>query len=98
MKILVIGASGLLGSNIVAHALRRNHTVLAIVNKFPMSSQKGLTVIESDLTDSSVLDRLFLDNWPDVVVNAAAISQPDQAAANPELADQLNVRIPMRMA
>ena len=98
MKILVTGASGLLGSNIVSQALRRNHSVVALANQFAMPARENVEVVHADLKDPVPLERLMLDHWPDVVVNAAAISQPDIVKEQPELAQAINVNLPHRIA
>ncbi|MEM7672530.1 MAG: SDR family oxidoreductase [Verrucomicrobiota bacterium] len=98
MKILVTGASGLLGSNVVTQALRRNHSVIGMVNSFDMPARERLELVSMDLQDSKSLDRRLLDHWPDVIVNTAAISQPDAVHSQPELAANVNVAMPMRLA
>ncbi|MGB0372477.1 MAG: SDR family oxidoreductase [Opitutales bacterium] len=98
MKILVTGASGLLGSNVVTQALRRNHSVVGLSNSHVLAPREGLEVVNVDLSEISSLDRLLLDHWPDVIVNAAAISQPDIVAKEPELAEHMNVAMPLRVA
>ena len=51
-----------------------------------------------DLGDLNGLERPLFDRWPDVILNAAAISEPDQVSKDPAAARILNVDFPHRLA
>ncbi len=104
MKILLTGASGLVGHAAMQAALARGHEVLAVGReRLPVppiaaaAGKKALTV-QCDLADDGALDRLAFDYYPDVIINAAAVSNQAAAAAQPELAEKLNVALPRRLA
>jgi len=78
MKILVTGADGLLGHDLVEAALAGGHEVRAL----------GPT--DLDVTDAGrVLNRLEIDR-PDAIVNCAAWSDVDGAEEDPAGADRVN--------
>lgn len=69
MKIALIGASGFVGSGILAESLRRGHSVTAIarnVDKLPRHPR--LTPVKGDATDSQALASLL--GGHDVVISA----------------------------
>ena len=54
MKIALIGASGMVGSRILDEALRRNHTVTAIVrNPGQIAPRPGVHAVAGDATDAA---------------------------------------------
>jgi putative NADH-flavin reductase len=54
MKVAVIGASGNIGSQIVAEALSRGHTITAVArNPERVATLAGLTAVRGDLADPS---------------------------------------------
>lgn len=98
MKIILTGASGLLGSAFARAAKRRGHEVVGIVGH---SSQTidGLTERHAlDLTDFSATERFILDRFPDAIVNCAAFSEADQCEDQPERSRQINVELPTKLA
>lgn len=98
MKILLTGASGLLGNAYAKAAIRRGHDVIALskVNNPPAS---GLSrSLQFDLITPDPLTHLCLETWPDAIVNCAAISNPASVEAQPELAEKINVALPRHLA
>lgn len=78
MKILVTGADGMLGQDLIEVSLAAGHEV------------RGLGRTDLDVTDPErVRDRLEIDR-PDVVVNCAAWTDVDGAEDDPEAADLVN--------
>ncbi|HEY2602264.1 MAG TPA: dTDP-4-dehydrorhamnose reductase [Thermoleophilaceae bacterium] len=67
MKILVTGAAGMLGNDVIRAAEFVNHEVL------------GLARPELDVSDRHALERTFLQERPDAVVNCAAYTDVDGA-------------------
>jgi len=56
MKIALIGATGFVGSKVLAEALERGHAVTALVRSpAKLASSAGLTVTETNVTDPSQL-------------------------------------------
>ncbi len=104
MKILLTGASGMVGHATLQAALARGHEVLAVGHEhlptlpIAAAAQKKAFAIQADLTDDSALDRLIFDFYPDAIVNAAALSSQGAVEAKPELAEKLNVALPRRLS
>ena len=92
MKILVTGASGLLGSRLVEELLSRSHEVVALYNRntVPISHEK-LSRIKMDITERIRLEDLVLKTGPDVIVHAAAYTDVDGCEQNKPYAWKVNV-------
>lgn len=70
MKLAIIGASGFVGTPLLAEALQRGHTVTAIV-RHPekiTTTHPNLTVVQGDASDASAVAQLVAGH--DAVVNA----------------------------
>lgn len=98
MKILCTGASGLAGFNFTRAASEAGHKVLALTGKNELPVMKNVEQRKIDLLDEYALQRIVLDEFPEAVVNCAAVSSPDDVDANPELAEKMNVGLPERLA
>ena len=60
MELVILGASGFIGSAITAEALSRGHTVTAVVNRPErIAAKAGLTVVGLDINDTAALTRLL---------------------------------------
>ncbi len=98
MKVFVFGASGLVGSAVTRACVRRRLDTFSFVG----SRQSGLSGVVSerpiDVTNTESVERLILEEWPDVVVNAAAISSPAEVDRDPSLAEKINVAFPRQLA
>lgn len=71
MKILLIGATGMIGSRILKEATQRGHAVTAAVrNPDRVTTAEGVTAVAFDLADPQHLQNLA--NEVDVVVAAAS--------------------------
>ena len=83
MKLLITGGAGCLGSNLVEHWIPRGHEVLVLDNfatskRETLPSVKRLTVVEGSVADLQLVNRVFRDFAPDVVIHsAAAYKDPD---------------------
>ncbi|MGB0744905.1 MAG: SDR family oxidoreductase, partial [Opitutales bacterium] len=98
MKILLTGASGLLGNAYAAAAIRRGHDVTALSNTMAPTVPGLFRSIQMNLAEVVELTPLILELWPDVIVNCAAISNPTSVDAEPELAEKINVALPRHLA
>lgn len=92
MRILVTGASGLLGLNLALEACRE-HTVFGVVNHHRLSTNK-FTVIEQDLLAEGAIPDILDKTSPDWIVHCAAQANIDLSEADPEPTMQLNAGIP----
>jgi len=95
MRILVTGASGLLGSH-VAHYFSKKHNVIAqfYSNKIDI---RGCHNIAVDLTSDTELKALFKLK-PDIVIHCAALASIDECERNKKLAWNLNVTLTKKIA
>jgi dTDP-4-dehydrorhamnose reductase len=98
MKILLTGASGLVGSAFAQSATRRGHHVIGLTGSYagdiPGLAQKR----SADLTDETALTALALELFPDAIVNCAAVAEPARCDADPARAQALNVALPAHLA
>lgn len=94
MKILLIGASGLLGHAYALAAIRRGHQVTALFNAHEPQIQGLVDSIQLDAHNSEALTALNLELWPEAIINCAAISNPADVDASPKVAEKINVALP----
>lgn len=102
MKILVTGGAGLIGSNFIYYQLKR-HPEDQIVcldaltytgNMETLSKaieRPGFRFVRGDIADRSMVNELFEQERPDIVVNFAAESHVDRSIENPEIFLRTNI-------
>lgn len=97
MKVLVTGGAGYIGSW-VAGMLRRRGSQVVIFDDFANADRRGIeellsdpdvSIIEGDVRDRAAVDQACSD--ADATVHLAGISDPVQAADNPEFVWAVNV-------
>lgn len=98
MKLFVFGASGLVGSAVVRASVRRRIETFSFVGTHPSGVGGVRSERSIDVTDREAVERLILDEWPDVVINAAAVSSPGDVDQNPSRAEKINVAFPRQLA
>jgi dTDP-4-dehydrorhamnose reductase len=96
MRILITGASGLLGLNLALETTHR-HTVFGTVNHHALKTD-AFTVIPTDLLAPGAVERLLERTQPDWVIHCAALANLDACEADPLLAKQLNTDLPVTLA
>lgn len=77
MKIFITGGCGQIGSHIAEMLLERGDEVMAIDNlatgrREHLSSHPNLSVIIDTISDKNLIDRLFAEFKPDIVIHTAA--------------------------
>ncbi len=83
MKVLITGGAGQVGSTVADILLARGDTVVSIDNyntgrRDNLLDQPNLTQVEGSISDFALVDQLFDDFKPDVVVHtAASYKDPD---------------------
>ncbi|WFD35058.1 Vacuolar protein sorting-associated protein vps5 [Malassezia cuniculi] len=92
MRLIVTGASGLLGRAVVAEARQRGYEVKPVA----FSRAQGMERV--DLTDREAVARLVADYKPDAVIHTAAERRPDAVERDPQGAHALNVEAPAALA
>lgn len=94
-RILITGASGLLGLNLALDAAAA-HEVFA-VDRGTLASAP-FQLIKADLLDPAAVRRVLDQSKPEAVIHCAALANLDACEADPDLARQLNVELPARLA
>jgi len=96
MRILITGASGLLGLNLALETTRR-HTVFGTSNAHALRTD-AFTVIPTDLLAPGAVESLLERTHPDWVIHCAALANLEACEADPLLAQQLNTDLPRTLA
>ena len=86
MKVVVFGAGGQVGAELVSQARAVGHEVV------------GLTRVSHDITDGAATRERIHQERPEVVFNAAAYTAVDRAESEPEVAAAINATAPAVMA
>lgn len=96
MRLLVVGANGLLGSNVVRSGRRRDWAISGTYHSTRPSFDIQLT--KFDLQDHDEFGDVIDTHEPDIVVNCAAMTDVDTCETNPEEAYILNSKAPGEIA
>ncbi len=96
MRILITGASGLLGLNIALETADQ-HAVFGQVNS-NMIQTDAFTVLKTDLLEPGAVKRLLDQTQPDWVIHCAALANLEACENDPDLAWELNTEIPRKLA
>jgi dTDP-4-dehydrorhamnose reductase len=86
LKVMVTGASGLVGRAVVSHCTSQGERVIAL-------DRRGL-----DIADESKVDAAFDRDPPDVVINCGAWTDVDGCEGDPERAQVVNAHGPELLA
>lgn len=98
MRILLAGASGLVGAEVARQAAGMGHVVVGLVGRWT-GTIPGVTEAHAvDLADSGCVTEWVRRTRPDIVINAAAISEPAACETNPIVSQALNVTLPANLA
>jgi dTDP-4-dehydrorhamnose reductase len=95
-RLLITGASGLLGANLVM-VTERSFDVIAVVHTQDIAFSRAQTV-RADLTDANHIQKLFEDYRPDGVIHCAADTAIDDLDPNPDRATLLNTEMAREVA
>jgi dTDP-4-dehydrorhamnose reductase len=101
-KILITGASGFLGWYLCDEAVKFNAYVLALCRSrkpsfFPEFNQ-NIQVLQCDLLNQEKISALFETYKPDIVIHAAALSQPNKCQEAPEESFAVNITASQHLA
>ena len=86
MKVALFGSKGLVGSAVLRALNQRKHSCLQYAHQSLADPERCICLSNKDL-----LTRKLLDEWPDAVINCAAISSPDSVNQDPLFARKVNV-------
>jgi len=90
-RVLVVGGAGLLGQYLVDEARRRGHEVLAS-HRGPPPSGTGAAWLRLDLRDRHAIADVIRDARPEIVINAAAMTDVDACEDRFDEARAVNAR------
>ncbi|MBE0409032.1 MAG: sugar nucleotide-binding protein, partial [Anaerolineales bacterium] len=96
MRVLVTGASGLLGVNLAIEAAKR-HTVYGTTYTHKLKTET-FTSIQTNLLVEGAVEKVIELVHPDWVINCAALAIVDACEQDPVLARKLNVELPKKLA
>lgn len=96
MRLLVTGASGLLGLNLALEASHR-HDVVGTINQHRLRTS-AFEVLSVDLGSPGAIEQMLEYTRPDWVIHCAALANLEACEAAPELAYQLNTQVPGQLA
>lgn len=98
MRVLVLGAGGMLGAAVVPALAQAGFAVTAAARR-PLPAPPGGAVLDSgDLRDAAGLHRLIDAAAPDAVVNCAGLVKQRAEAGDPLAAIETNALLPHRLA
>ena len=95
MKLLITGASGLLGINLASEAMRE-HEVIG-VDRGKLKSAP-FQVLKADLLHRNAIDSVLDSAQPDALINCAALANLEECEEYPNRARILNAEIPSELA
>jgi len=91
-KILVIGASGLIGQELIHQLSKIDYNVIAGVNTRTIYSEIPITQVKIDLLSQDNVKKIIISESPDVIINLAAISSMQKCEKERDIAYNLNVQ------
>lgn len=94
-RILITGASGLLGINLALEAMREHEVIGVDRGKLKSAPFRVLNV---DLLRRNVIDSLLDATRPDWLINCAAVANLDECEKHPDQARIMNAEIPGEIA
>lgn len=92
-RVLVTGASGLLGRHLMQEFRRKGWTTQGLA-----FSRAKDELIKVDLTDKTAVEDIFKSFKPSVVINCAAERRPDVVEGDPSKYEHINVTVPLTLA
>jgi dTDP-4-dehydrorhamnose reductase len=92
MHLLVLGANGLLGSNVTTAARNRSWTVTGTYHS--QQPTFDVSLHQLDITDTDAVRDIISKAAPDWIVNCAAMTDVDGCEERPEQAREVNARAP----
>lgn len=98
MRILLTGASGLLGAACARRAAELGHETVGVVGNWRGPVAGLAKPRHANLNNLAALAGLVHDARPDCILHTAAISDPAACEVSPLVAQQLNVELPAALA
>jgi dTDP-4-dehydrorhamnose reductase len=95
--LLVTGAAGFLGTNVLRAAAAQDRDVVAAVH-VGHACVPTAGLVQADLTDAAVVREMIAAIRPEWVLNCAALANLDECEKNPDKARAMNVSAPANLA
>src|SRR5512138_2700024 len=95
MKLLITGASGLLGISLALEAMREHEVVGVDRGKLKSAP---FPVLRADLLHPEEIDSVIESTQPNWLVNCAALTNLDVCESHPDQAHILNTEVPGQLA
>jgi dTDP-4-dehydrorhamnose reductase len=92
-RILISGVSGLLGLNL-ALEIHQQFQVTGVSNQRSLTEAVPFNVVQQDLTQPAVIERLVDRYKPDILFHCAAMALPEACEENPQAANKVNSLLP----
>jgi dTDP-4-dehydrorhamnose reductase len=96
-RLLVTGASGLLGLPLALDATRAGYTVTGVVNSHRLNNPP-FAQVAADFSEPGCAAAILEQAAPDLVVHCAALANLDAAEKDPGLARRINTELPGELA
>jgi dTDP-4-dehydrorhamnose reductase len=90
MRVLITGASGLLGKALI-EANKCHEIIATYVGNYSMQDQRCVQYFKMDIRDRIGYAKLFKQYQPQVTIHTAGIGSPDFAEQNKELVSDINL-------
>lgn len=95
MKALITGANGFIARHVIDDLLHAGNMQVTGTAKtsapFPYPAHPGFSFYPLDITDGDAVEKCFTSVMPDVIIHAAALSQPNYCELNKEECIKVNV-------
>ncbi len=98
MKVLITGASGLVGAACVRKFLNEKNNVIGLYNSRSINIGNAGKWIKIDLSNQELITKLVLKEAPDLIINCAAVSNPPSVDLDPIAAAKVNIALPKLLA
>jgi UDP-glucose 4-epimerase len=89
VKVLVTGGAGYIGSHTVRELVERGHDII-VLDTLELGYSQALEalgvadkLVQGDMADGALLDRIFQEQKPDAVIHFAAYKQAGESVKNP---------------
>lgn len=91
-RILLVGATGMLGQRVIQHFLKDDNIELLACSVDEKYYDDSVNYVSADITKRDEIKKVVYDFYPDFIVNTAAFTNVDLSEKERELAWKINVK------
>ena len=95
MKVLITGSNGLLGQHLIKMLIETTSNEIIATgrgeNRLPFEASGNYQYFSLDITDGIAVNNFILSQQPNIIIHAAAMTQPDPCQLNPVECWNVNV-------